>query len=628
MNNLGELSYTLDMWGGDGFEKALARATETKSSVKKFTTMLEEWSAIVSQVGRKYEAAWKSTPAKVAQETSMMRVWDALRNISKRKMDEYIVDCGKKSGIGFAAKLSGLAQALRVTKGMIKRSMNRYGDYRARIIREVEEAKARRDAAANELKTAEAKYAAVVGEQARTEQTEQASQITLDRIWLKVDQAKKVKTKREHQLMYAENELRAITRKHDFVFARIQSLYEMKERECQCKLKHTLEFLTIQMDTLVTGLRGSTLALHQAAASLEFKNDLKEFLANAVVVTSNSHKRINLESYNQTTDSKEPNMADSLGLKGFDRALKHANRNCGAIKSMELAIEAAIESSEVEIKLMRKWLLQYAKRSSTGVIFNVHDGYSLVPAFNYLAKVVEEMMRFWQLQIEQFQRFERGLHSLRNELKAHVKFVQKQHETELKAFDQAKSERDRAERELKKAKGEQDVAMEKHHEAQKAADRGEPVKKKHIFRWGKDDVHKLKAKMDQCIKKHNKCVDALQRKKEALKTANDLLEQRTRKNLDQMQATEQKRVDTIQQLATAFSEERAKRLHHILQLVHEAIQSAENCDLHANIQRFIKKNKTKEESPDYVKEDFQRSFGYYFHAEPRTPEDTRGVIWL
>lgn len=188
--------------------------------------MLEEWSSIISQVGKKYDIAWKGAPSKVDQETSMNKLWAALRDIPKRKIDEYVIDCGKNSGMGFATKLSGLAQGLRMTKGMIKRSMNRYNGYRSRIIREVEDAKARRDAAASELKNAEAKYSTVVGDLARTEQTEKASQVTLDKVWQKVDQAKKVKSKREHQLQYAENELTAITRKHDFVFGKNDIMFK------------------------------------------------------------------------------------------------------------------------------------------------------------------------------------------------------------------------------------------------------------------------------------------------------------------------------------------------------------------------------------------------------------------
>ena len=59
----------------------------------------------------------------------------------------------------------------------------------------------------------------------------------------------------------------------------------------------------------------------------------------------------------------------------------------------------------------------------------------------------------------------------------------------------------------------------------------------------------------QKIKEYNKCVDTLKRKKDALERATEVLEQRTKKQLDQMEANEKKRCETIQQLASAFAEE-------------------------------------------------------------------------
>eukprot|EP00466_Bigelowiella_natans_P004145 jgi/Bigna1/86240/estExt_fgenesh1_pg.C_90089 len=629
-NTFGSFTYVIDLWGSSGFATSLAQATHSKQAIKKLTGMLEEWASIASQVGKKFEATWKGYPIKVPQEGTMQRLWEAMRVSIRRKMDEYLNGShdGKSAGRGdgLATKLSGLAQGLRMSKGMIKKSMLRYTEARSKLMKEVEEAKSRMEGAEAELKKAEASYAHVCGEQKRTEKEDHASQVTLDRIWQKVDQTKKVKKKREHQLMYYRNELNAITRKHDFVFARMLALYEMKERECQCKLKHTLKFLISQFEMTMQGLKKSILEIHHAAHSLAFKTDLKEFLSEVLVNRSTSIKTAtdNLSAYDV---GEEPKMSEVLGLKGFDKAIAYANRNIGVIKTIEVSLEAAAESQEIETKLMRKWLSQYARRSSTGVIFSVHDGYTLVPAFNALARCVEEMIKYWQGMHELYGRYESGLHSLRVELKAHVKFQQKQHDAELRSHDIARQERDKAERELKKARQEQDAAIDKHHTAQKAADRGEAVKK-NFFKWGKDDVHKLKSKMDQRIKEYNKCMDTLKRKKEALQSATELLEERTRKHLDQMQATEHKRFETVQALAQSFGEESTKRLSHLISVLKDTWRSAESVDLHDNVQRFIKKNRNQEEPPEYVKEDYERSFGYYCHVEPYTPLDIRGMMWF
>jgi len=630
-NTLGALTYTVNMWGDNGFHDAMKQAIHSKGAVKRFTAMLEEWSAIISQVGKRFETVWKAFPAQVPQETSMLGLWHSYRELSKSKVYEYLngnLD-GKSEGkeVGLANKVTGLAQGLRLSKGMIKKSMARYTDLRSRLMKEVEEAKTRRDGAESELKGAEAKYALVCTEQERTEKEENASQITLDRIWQKVDQAKKVKQKREHQLLFYENELIAIRRKHDFVFARMQSLFEMKERECQCKLKHTLKFLVAQIERMMQGLRKCTLKMHDSALSLAFQDDLKEFLSGSAASRSGSNKRGELNAYS-ISENQEPKLSAALGLKGFAKATTHAHRNIGVIKTMETAIEAAAEAQEAETKLMRKWFSQYARRSSTGVIFTVHDGHSLAPAFNSLARTIEEMIKFWQGMHELYMRFNDGLRTLRGELKLQVKFQQKQYETELKRHDVARQERDRAERELKKAKGEQEAAVDRHGAAQKAADKGEVVRKKNLFRWGKEDVHKLKSKMDQKIKEFNKCGDMLKRKKEGLDHATVVLEQRIKKCLDEMQASEKKRFDTVQSLAKAFTEEQAKRISHLIDVLRETYHMAEKCDLHDNIQRFLKKHKASEQPPDYVQEDYERSFGYYFHAEPETPDNIREMMWL
>mmetsp|Transcript_2538 Transcript_2538/g.4985 ORF Transcript_2538/g.4985 Transcript_2538/m.4985 type:complete len:1661 (-) Transcript_2538:316-5298(-) len=625
-NTLGSLSYTCSLWGNVGFNTAKERSQASKTSIKKLTTMLEEWAEIVKQVGRKVESSYRSTPARISQETSMLELWKTMRNLARSKYVEYYPpDDGKGSGL--STKISALAQGLRVSKGTVKRSTLRYQVLRDKLIQEVEDAKAKRNIADGELKTAEAKFSAVCSEQARTEKAAEASQVTLDRVWLKVDQAKKVKIKREHHLMYCDNELKAITRKHDFVTARMQSLFEMKERESQSKLKHTLKFLATQCELALHGIRHSTVEILGAAQKLDFKADLKEFLGSVMVSKSASHKRVELSSYAMSS-SEHPTLAGVLGLRGFDRAIAYANRNIVATKSMESALETAAEAQEYEIKLMRKWLSTYAKRSSTGVIFRVHDGYSLIPAFNTLARVVEEWIKYMSSLHEQYIRFERGLHSLRTELKAHVKFQQKQHEGERKAYEQSKAERDKAERDLKRARSEREAAVEKHANAQKAADRGEAPKKSMFGRWGKEDIHKLKSKMDLKIKEYNKCVDTLKRKKDALERATQVLEQRTKKQLDQMEANEKKRSETIQQLASAFAEEHAKRLEHLLSVLNDAYKAADTCDLHDNIQRFLKKNQVTAKPPEYVMEDYHRNFGYYFHVEPITPSDIRGIIWL
>jgi len=626
LNTLGSRSYTIKMWGSVGFSNALHRAQESKASIKKFTAMLEEWSSIVANVGKKVESTFRAAPAKVPQERSMQRLWSSIRGLARQKTDEYYPP-EETGSLGLSTKLAALAQGLRVSKGMVKRSMQRYQDVRTKLIKELEDAKSRTDAANAELKIAESKYNSTVQEQSKTEASENASQVTLDKVWQKVDQAKKIKIKKEHHLMFCRNELTAIQRKHDFVCARMQSLFEMKERECQCKLKHTLKFLATQIDMVMHGLQRSTNTMLTSTKDLNFTGDLQEFLRNSRTATSGTPTNGNLDLSAVNYDSKKEVLSSVLGLKGFNEAIAHAHRNINVIKTLELALETAAEAQESEIKLMKKWISSYAQRSTTGAIFTVHDGYSLVPAFNALARAVEEMLRYWISMQEQYQRFERGLHSLRTELKAKVKFQQKQHDQEIRAFEQAKNEFEKAEKELKKARSEQDAAVDKHHAAQKAADRGEQVRSK-IFGWGGDDVNKLKNKMDQKIKEYNKAVDTLKRKKEGLQRATKLLEERTKKQLDEMQKSEKKRYDTIQALANTFGEERVKRLNGVQSVLQEAYKNAELCDIHDNVQRFIAKNETRASPPDYVRADYQSSFGYYFHAEPTTPADVRGIMWL
>eukprot|EP00468_Gymnochlora_sp_CCMP2014_P013813 CAMPEP_0167754294 /NCGR_PEP_ID=MMETSP0110_2-20121227/8189_1 /TAXON_ID=629695 /ORGANISM="Gymnochlora sp., Strain CCMP2014" /LENGTH=1479 /DNA_ID=CAMNT_0007640155 /DNA_START=868 /DNA_END=5307 /DNA_ORIENTATION=- len=613
----GVMSYTIDMWGYRGFDFALAQSQHSKSVIKKLTQMLEEWHQIAVQVGRKAETAWKGMPSVVNQERTMNRLWSSLRGTAHSKLIEYLPQ-EDNSGLGLSAKLTALAQGLRVSKGMVKKSMFRYQDLRTKLTKEVEEAEQRRDSAAHELKLAESKFALALQEQQKIEKSDGPSQVTLDRVWAKVDQAKKVKLKRAHHLMSCENELTAIVRKHDFVFARMQALFEMKERECQCKLKHSAKFLILSLDDALSQLLSSTIQFLNASKELDFKGDLTEFLRSRNATPG----RLDLQ-----TDGLSPKLSTVLGLRGFDKAIQHANRNIAVIKTMESALEASAEVQEGEIKSMRKWMSQFAKRSSTGPIFSLHNGHTLVPAFNSIARGVEKLLQYWVALQEQYVRFERGLHSLRTELKAKVKFQQKQHESELRSFDQARAECERAERELKKARSEQDAAIDKHHSAQKAADRGES-KRTGLFRWGTDDLHKLKSRMDQKIKEYNKAVDTLKRKRDALDRAKSLLEVRTGKQLDQMQATDMKRYETVKTLATNFAEERVKRLQYVISVLREAQKTADNVQIDENIQRFLKKNKTGLGVPPYVTEDYKRSFGYYYHVETATPSDGRRLIWL
>ncbi len=287
-------------------------------------------------------------------------------------------------------------------------------------------------------------------------------------------------------------------------------------------------------------------------------------------------------------------MAECLGVKGFESAVSHAQRNIAFTKQIEAGLQSMMSVQEEEIKLMKRWMASYArKQTSTMLTFPVHDGYSLVTAFHALAKVVQELMKFWGATHDGFQKFERGLHSLRTELKQAVKNHVKRHEQELKMHETARREKDAAVKDLAKAVAEEKRAMAAHTEAQRAADRGAPVKKG-IFRgWGKEDVHKLKAKMDKAIREKNKCDDALKRKSQALEKASENLSQRTREQLEQMQTTEKKRFDCVTQLTLAFTEDRTKRLNHLVNVVSSAYLSAENTDINDNILRFIKQKQVR-----------------------------------